>query len=63
MIMGKFEEVEGFGALERVEQTMVLAYGKPLGKMGWIFSRGQVFLFVMDVQSSFIMTLGMVKDL
>lgn len=61
--MGKFEEVEGFGALERVEQTMVLAYGKPLGKMGWIFSRGQVFLFVMDVQSSFIMTLGMVKDL
>lgn len=63
MIMGKFEEVEGFGALERVEQTMVLAYGKPLGKMGWIFSRGQVFLFVMDVQSSFSMTLGMVKDL
>ena len=63
MIMGKFEEVEGFGALERVEQTMVLAYGKPLGKMGWIFSRGQLFLFVMDVQSSFIMTLGMVKDL
>lgn len=61
--MGKFEEVEGFGALERVEQTMVLAYGKPLGKMGWIFSRGQVFLFVMDVQSSFSMTLGMVKDL
>ena len=61
--MGKFEEVEGFGALERVEQTMVLAYGKPLGKMGWIFSRGQLFLFVMDVQSSFIMTLGMVKDL
>lgn len=58
--MGKFEEVEGFGALERVEQTMVLAYGKPLGKMGWIFSRGQVFLFVMDVQSSFSMTLGMV---
>lgn len=61
--MGKFEEVEGFGALERVEQTMVLAYGKPLGKMGWIFSRGQLFLFVMDVQSSFSMTLGMVKDL